>query len=240
MMAVILFEALIFLSPLILNKYISAKTAPRRGALAVGGSIQKQTKNFSRRSLKTKISASEKDAETILRTVLPLRFCPALARGTSWGAKNVPCDITVAPVAVYLPFGVRCEAPKMYFRELLDAVSHRPTALLRLSLRVLVFDRRFYTVLYHHTSILSRAFDKHFVKGIDKMKKKQRSRRRKPTAGTPRRSSEAAVKVLVKLFQKLVGCQGNALTCAPQSAEFLRRSLLQSFSLRLSHQRKAS
>ena len=46
-------------------------------------------------------------------------------------------------------------------------------------------------------------------------------------------------KVLVKLFQKLAWSSARALAASAEAEFFLRRFLLPSFSLRLSHQRKA-
>ena len=63
---------------------------------------------------------------------------------------------------------VRCEAPEMYFRFLLAAVLQRPTALLKLSKDVLLFDQRFFMgVLYHRRIALSRVFFD-FLKKSDK------------------------------------------------------------------------
>ena len=63
---------------------------------------------------------------------------------------------------------VRCEAPEMYFRFLLAAVLQRPTALLKLSKYVLLFDQRFFMgVLYHRRIALSRVFFD-FLKKSDK------------------------------------------------------------------------
>ena len=120
---------------------------------------------------------------------------------------------------------VRCEAPEMYFRFLLAAVLQRPTALLKLSKDVLLFDQRFFMgVLYHRRIALSRVFFD-FLKKSDK---------------------KLAESSMSPFWRKFRSSLFKGLRGPPTSAVAVRRRrnvlgafFLLAFSLRLSHQRKS-